>query len=151
MDIVVTNAGRAALINAPNTGTAAVTITHVGFSNSAIVPTPAMTALAGEFKRIAGVAGEVVADDIIHVNATDASADAYELRSFALYLAHGTLFALYGQPAPILEKTASSIGPVDRRRLRGHRRRADHVRRHELHEPARDHGAAGRRGTGHRC
>jgi len=112
MDIVVTNAGRAALINAANTGTAAVIITHVGFSNSAIVPTPAMTALASEFKRIAGVPGEVVADDIIHVNATDASADAYELRSFALYLADGTLFALYGQPAPILEKTASSIAAL---------------------------------------
>lgn len=112
MDIVVTNAGRAALINAANTGTAAVIITQVGFSNSAIVPTPAMTALAGEFKRIPGVPGEVVADDIIHVNATDASADAYELRSFALYLADNTLFALYSQPAPILEKTASSTAAL---------------------------------------
>ena len=112
MDIIVTTLGRAALINAPNTGTAAVTITQVGYSSTAIAPTPAMLTLPGEFKRMDGVAGEVVANDMIHVNVVDASTDAYQVRSFALYLADGTLFALYGQPTPILEKTAGSTSAL---------------------------------------
>lgn len=107
--ITITNAGRAAIVNAQNTGTAPVTIAQIGLSATAIVPAPTMTALAGELKRTGSIAGEVVADDTIHVTAMDESADVYSLRAFGLYLADGTLFAIYGQAAPILEKVAASI------------------------------------------
>lgn len=112
LNIVVTNAGRAAIVNAQNTGTAPITITQIGLSQTAVVPLATDTVLAGEFKRIAGVAGEVVADDTIHLTMTDDSADAYTLRSIGLYLADGTLFAIYGQAGAVLEKTISSIAAL---------------------------------------
>lgn len=112
LNITVTTAGRAALVNAANTGTAPVTVTQIGLTATAVVPAVGMTALAGEFKRIGAVGGEVVADDVIHVSMLDDSADAYTLRSFALYLQDGTLFAVYGQAGPIIEKTASSFAAL---------------------------------------
>lgn len=112
VNITITTAGRAALVNATNTGTAPVTITQVGISQTAVVPSVGATTLAGELKRIAGVAGEVVSADTIHINMTDESSDAYSLRSFALYLASGTLFAIYGQTDPLIVKTAGSIAAI---------------------------------------
>ena len=108
----VTNAGRAALVNASNTGTTPVTIAEIGLSETAVVASATATSLPGEFKRIAGVAGDVVAADTIHVNVTDGGSDTYALRAFALYLGDGTLFAIYGQPEPFLEKTAQSIAAI---------------------------------------
>lgn len=108
-DFIVTDAGRAALVNAQNTGTAPVTIAQVGISATAIAAGPGTVALPNEIKRIAGVPGQVVADDTIHINMTDGGADTYALRSIALYLADGTLFAAYSQPGPILAKTGASI------------------------------------------
>lgn len=110
LPILITNAGRAAIINAQHTGTAPITLASVGLSQTAIAPSAADAALAGEFKRVATIAGEVVAPDTIHLTMSDDSADSYALRSFGLYLADGTLFALYGQADPILQKVASSIG-----------------------------------------
>src|SRR4051812_18697936 len=97
LTIVVTNAGRAALVNAANTGTAPVTVASCGISATAVVPAVGATALPGEIKRIATLSGDVVADDTIHLIVRDAGADVFTLRSFALYLADGTLFAIYGQ------------------------------------------------------
>ena len=110
--LVVTTAGRAAIVNAQNTGTAPVTIAQIGLSQTAVTPAASATTLPGEFKRVSGVAGMVVADDTIHVSVTDSTTDAYSLRSIALYLADGTLFGIYGQAAPILEKTASSLAAL---------------------------------------
>lgn len=109
LTMIVTNAGRAALVNAANTGTAPVTIASCGISASAVVPAVGATALPGEIKRIATLSGDVVADDTIHMVVRDEGASVFTLRSFALYLGDGTLFAIYGQAAPILEKSAQSI------------------------------------------
>jgi hypothetical protein len=106
--LTVTNAGRAALVNAENTGTDPVTITECGVSATAVVPSVTDTALPGEIKRIATLSGDVVADDTIHMVVRDESTDAFTLRSLAFYLEDGTLFALYGQAGAILEKTAQS-------------------------------------------
>lgn len=108
LNIVVTSAGRAKIVNAQNTGTAPLTITQVGLSQTAVTPAANATSLAGEFKRVSGVGGEAIAPDTIHINMTDTSGDAYALRSFALYLADGTLFAIYGQATPMIEKVAAS-------------------------------------------
>lgn len=112
LTITITNAGRAAIVNANNTGTAPVTIAEIGLSATAHTPAPTNTALLGEIKRIPAVSGLVVADDTIHVSMSDTSADAYELRSLGLYLADGTLFAIYGQATPILVKVAASIAAL---------------------------------------
>ncbi|HEX2794698.1 MAG TPA: hypothetical protein VHN58_09755 [Croceicoccus sp.] len=110
--ITVTDAGRAALINAEHTGTAPVAITEIGISETAVVPDPTAVALPDEVKRIATISGEVVAPDTIHVTMFDDGGDDYEMRAFCVYLADGTLFAIYGQTDPIIVKTAASIASL---------------------------------------
>lgn len=107
--LTVTTAGRAAIVNATNTGTAPVTIAQCGVSATDFAESAATGALMGEIKRIATLSGDVVADDTIHLIVRDESADAFSVRSLALYLADGTLFAVYSQPVPILTKTAASM------------------------------------------
>ncbi|GMM59806.1 gp53-like domain-containing protein [Novosphingobium pituita] len=106
---IVTNAGRAALVNAANTGTRAVTIAQVGLSGTALTPKAGATVLPGQFKTIATLSGDVVADDTIHLIVRDESADVFTVRSLALYLADGTLFAIYGQADVLLEKSAQAL------------------------------------------
>lgn len=107
--LTVTDAGRAALVNAQNTGTAPVLISQCGVTATAVVPSKTATALPGEIKRIATLSGDVVADDTIHLVIRDQSPDDYSARGLALYLGDGTLFAIYGQADPIVSKTAASM------------------------------------------
>ena len=110
LPITLTTAGLAELINASATGTQAITVTAIGVSATAITPAATMTSLPGELYRITSISGSQVTPDTIHVVMQDSSANAYSANSFALYLADGTLFALYGQADPIYTKTAASIG-----------------------------------------
>ncbi|MCW2399659.1 hypothetical protein [Sphingobium sp. B2D3C] len=109
LSIIVTDAGRAALVNAANNGTNPVVITQAGITATAVVPSASATAIPGEIKRISTFSGDVVADDMIHLVVRDETADSYALRSFGLYLADGTLFAIYGQPEPVVEKSAQAM------------------------------------------
>ncbi len=107
----VTAAGRAALVNAANTGTLPVFITQVGVTATAFTAAAdgSDLALPGEIKRLATFGGAAVADDTIHAVIRDDSADVYTMRGFGLYLGDGTLFGLYGQADPILEKSAGAV------------------------------------------
>ncbi len=107
----VTTAGRAALVNAANTGTLPVLVSQVGVTATAFTAAAdgSDLALPGELKRLVTFGGAAVADDTIHTVIRDDSADVYTLRGFALYLADGTLFGLYGQADPILEKSAGAM------------------------------------------
>ena len=109
LTLTITSAGRAAIINASNSGTAPVTITQAGLSATAFSPDTGMTNLPGEHKRLATLSGEVAADDTIHLIVRDESTDIFTVRSLALYLNDGTLFALYSQSAVLLEKSALSL------------------------------------------
>lgn len=104
MRMKITNAGRAKLVNGTNTGTNTVLISHIGLTTTAFTPTAAMTQLPGEFKRMTSFGGDAVAADTIHVTLQDSGTDKYQLRGFGLYLADGTLFAVYGQAEAIMEK-----------------------------------------------
>lgn len=109
IDITITDAGRAEVINADNTGTAPVTIAEIGLGTGNYLPSASQTALQAEFKRLNTIAGEVVADDTIHVVAKDEGIDDYDVAEFGLYLASGTLFAVYSVPSGfIIEKSAAS-------------------------------------------
>jgi hypothetical protein len=108
--ITLTNAGLAELVSASGSGTAAITIAAIGVSATAITPAATMTALPGELHRLTSISGSNVAPDTIHVVMQDDSANAYSALAFGLYLADGTLFAVYGQATPIYVKTAASIG-----------------------------------------
>lgn len=106
--IKVTDAGRAALVNAQNNGTLPVLITQAGVTATAFTATGGTTAVPGELKRLATIAGGASAVDTLHVTIRDDGSSNYTLRGFGLYLADGTLFAAYGQADPILEKAAQS-------------------------------------------
>ncbi len=109
LQLVITNAGRAAVIDQAKGGFRAVRIAAVGVSPTAITAAPAATALADEVKRITTIAGEATATDVTHLTVTDESGDSYTVRSFALYLSDGTLFALYGQADAIVQKSAQAL------------------------------------------
>ena len=101
LTLVTTTAGRAQI-------PAGVTIAQVGVSATNFAPTSATTALPGELKRLSTIAGIALAPDQLHLTILDDSGDAYGLKSFALYLSDGTLFAAYSQATAILTKTAAS-------------------------------------------
>ena len=107
--LTITQAGRAALVNAQNTGTAPVLVSQAGLSAEPFTPDTGMTALPGEHRRLATLSGDVTADDTIHLIIRDEGNDIFTVRSVGLYLGDGTLFAVYSQPAILLEKSAQAI------------------------------------------
>ncbi|WP_454261482.1 hypothetical protein [Pseudoxanthomonas mexicana] len=107
LPFILTPTGRARLINPENTGTSGLTISHVGVSASDAGVVGGV--LQGEIKRLDTFAGQVVADDTIHVTIRDDSADVYFLRAFALYFEDGTLMGWHAQPTVILEKSAQAM------------------------------------------
>lgn len=111
LPITITDAGRAEIINAQNTGTAPVTITEIGFGTGQYSPAATQTALQAEVKRVSTIAGEAVAADTIHVVAKDEGSDAYNVGEFGLFSDKGTLIAVYSQPAAsgwIFQKAGAS-------------------------------------------
>lgn len=110
LSITITDAGRAALINAQNTGSTAMVIDRIGVSAShATGNLKALTTLPNERKKLATFAGEVVANDMIHVTVRDETNDAYDLRAFGIYFANGVLFAVCTQAEPIMQKAAAAM------------------------------------------
>ncbi|MET3781789.1 hypothetical protein ABIC32_002441 [Brevundimonas sp. 1080] len=110
LQITITDAGRAALPNGPNTGTSAVTISHVGVSPVHTAGSlKGLTALPGEVKRVTTFGGDIVADDVIHVTINDETTAVYSVRSFGLYLSTGVLFAVFSAPDVVVEKSAGAM------------------------------------------
>lgn len=106
----VTDAGRAALVSTGNTGTAAHKVTQIGVSTVAFDSTDkTLKVLPGERKRIATLAGENVAADMIHVTLKDDTDDQYTLYGFGLYFENGVLFGTYCQATPIMEKSPAAM------------------------------------------
>lgn len=109
--LILTDAGLAALTNPAHTGTAALTISHIGLSQQhagdAAVQ-QALPALPGEFKRLATFGGEVLSPRTIHVFLRDETADAYSLRAFGLYASTGVLLAVVSSEIPIMEKVPAT-------------------------------------------
>ena len=109
LNITITNAGFMAYAAAQAAGTLPLVITKVGVSPTAITPLPTMTVLAGQTKQITTISGLTTDLKSVHLTVRDETADAYTLKSFGLYLANGTLFAIYGQPDAIIVKTAAVV------------------------------------------
>ncbi|WP_153075777.1 phage tail protein [Paraburkholderia bonniea] len=107
--ITVTDAGRAALVAAGNSGTNAHCVLEIGLSTAPFNADKSLVALPDEKKRINTFAGENVAADTIHITLQDETADQYTLFGFGLYLENGVLFAVYSQAAPIMEKSPAAI------------------------------------------
>jgi hypothetical protein len=108
LNVVITDAGIAEVINAQHTGTAPVVLAQVGFGRGIYTPTADQTALHDEIKRVSTIAGGVVGDNIMHIQALDSGESAYVVYEIGVYTASGTLFAVYSQPIPILYKVANA-------------------------------------------
>lgn len=115
MDFVLTTAGLQALINASETGTNSVQITHIGVGSGKYVPQKGQTALQSLIKKITIIEGGQAGDNAIHLAARDESEDVYEAFEIGVFLNDGTLFAVSSQQAPIVSKTklATALLAVD--------------------------------------
>ena len=83
-------------------------IASIGLTDATFVPAPTLTALPGEFRRVASVSGAIVGTNIVHLVLRDDAALSYSARGFGLYLDDGTLFAFYGQADRLFEKSIQS-------------------------------------------
>lgn len=117
---ILTTAGRNALVNALHTGVRDVVLTEVGYGRSAYTPTPDMTALVDEIKRIPARAVTDAGDGTISINALDDSSDAYSVFETGIYAqiistGETVLFAVYSKPdsTPLLTKTSLSMTNID--------------------------------------
>lgn len=108
ISLIITDAGRAEVINADNTGTGPVTLTEVALGTGIAASSPTQTALQAEFKRLNTISGLVVADDTIHVTVRDETNAEYSFSEFGIFTDSGTLFAVYSAPADIMQKAAAS-------------------------------------------
>lgn len=116
LPIMITDAGLDAIANAQGGATDAVVIAAIGLTATPFVMAPTIEALPGEFRRIATVAGQAVAENILHVTAYDADAIAYDVTGFGLYSADDVLLAVYSEDAdPLLSKAAlaTSLFAID--------------------------------------
>lgn len=109
LKMIITQAGLDEVVAASQAGTDAVLITEVGYGTGQYTATPEQTQLQAEFKRLTTVAGGAVADNIIHCTVQDSTDDAYTVYEVGLYTDKGTLFAVYSQNTPILQKSAMAI------------------------------------------
>ena len=83
-----------------------LTVASIGFTNASFVASPTLTALPGEFRRVATISGEAIGNNIVHMIVRDEAELTYQIHGFGLFLADGTLFAFYGQGTPIAEKAS---------------------------------------------
>lgn len=109
---VITNVGRAAIVNAAHTGAGPVVISEIALGSGSTAATAARTSLAAEVKRITAIGGGVVAADTIHVAGSDTSNAVYTVREIGLYSNTGVLMAIYSQADPILTKAAGTVAMI---------------------------------------
>jgi len=113
--LVMTTAGLGRFTAAQVQDDIDLTIAKVGFTDTVFIVAPTLTALPGEFRRVATVSGQAASDNIVHMIVRDDAALTYQIRGFGLFLADGTLFAVYGQDTPIGQKSerASLLLAID--------------------------------------
>lgn len=106
LTLTITRAGQARFTAAQLDADINLGIASIGLTDTPFVSAPTLTALPGQFKRLASISGDQVGDNIVHLTIRDDSADTFTARGFGLFLADGTLFATYGQAARLFEKSA---------------------------------------------
>ncbi len=109
LKLVMTTAGLGRFTAAQVEDDIDLTIATVGLTDTDFVNAPSLTALPGEFRRLATVSGQAIGDNIVHMLIRDEEPLAYEVSGFGLFLADGTLFAVYGQATPIVQKSAAAM------------------------------------------
>jgi len=105
---IVTRRGREAIVNAEKNGTAPVIAQSVGLTDQVFEAHAELQALPGEHTRLTAIKGGATSADTIHVTARDATDAGYTVRGIGLYLASGTLLAVYGQQSVLAEKSTQA-------------------------------------------
>lgn len=108
MKLIITDAGKQALVNAQQTGTRQLTLAEIGVGNEAYTPTADQTDLVSEIKRLPIIQASATADHMIHVAFQDDSDDSYGVYEVGVFTADGVLFAVYSSDDVIIEKAANS-------------------------------------------
>lgn len=109
LKMIITQAGLDEVVAASQAGTDTVLITEVGYGTGQYQASDDQTSLQEEFKRMTSVAGGAVAGNLIHCAVEDVSEDEYTVYEVGLYTDKGTLFAVYSQNTPILQKSSKAI------------------------------------------
>ncbi|KHL55113.1 tail protein, partial [Xanthomonas cannabis pv. cannabis] len=71
LQLVLTTAGRAALINAEKNGTNAVKVTSIGFTAAAFAATDDLKAVPGQHLALSSISGGTTSSTTIHVSVSD--------------------------------------------------------------------------------
>lgn len=108
MKMLITDAGLAEVVNAEQSGTAPVELSYIALGTGQYTPTADMTALKSEFKRFDSIKGGAITDNVIHISLHDNSKEAYTVYELGVFTANGTLFAVYSQTTPIVQKAADA-------------------------------------------
>lgn len=111
MQIVITDAGLAAIIDAQNSGLT-LRITEMRVGSGQWNPTSAATALQSEIKPITNISGEETLPGVLRINIVDDSTDAYQAGELGFFDASGTLIALYSQTSGYVTEKASGSALV---------------------------------------
>ena len=98
----LTTAGRAAMVNVENTGTAAIRVAQIGVTSQAFVPTAALSSLPGEITAPA-LCGQIVA-----APPSSSSSEPTKTGQVPRRSGKGTLYVASLQPEP------TAIGEGDR-------------------------------------
>lgn len=104
----LTDAGLAAVQGA--SGADPVTISELGLTATPFDYAPTLTALPGEFKRVAITSGTAAAPNITHLTAYDTTDDSWEVTGFGLFMADDVLFAVYTADEVFMTKSSLAFG-----------------------------------------
>lgn len=109
IELIITEAGKSAIINARQTGTNQVTLSHIAVGTGKYSATEAQTSLVSEVKRLPIVEGGQNGDNGIHVAFMDESTDAYNVHEIGVFTDGGALFAVVSSQEAFLNKGSASI------------------------------------------
>ena len=108
MKLVITDAGKQALVDATQTGTAQLTLAEIAVGSGQYTPDPEQTALQSQIKRLPIIQASAVDDHVIHVAYQDDSTDSYSVYEVGVFTSDGVLFAIYSSSELLIAKAANS-------------------------------------------
>ncbi|MBQ3679059.1 MAG: tail fiber protein [Succinivibrio sp.] len=109
-NVVVTNAGLQALINAEQTGTGSVVLNKVIFSTTAINASTAsvLSDITDIVATLSSVSGTATSDHTIHVSAGDTGDQAYTVKTIGIVTDQDILFAVVSSESGLISKIATT-------------------------------------------
>lgn len=106
----LTDAGLAAVQGA--SGTDPVVVSELGLTATVFDYAPTLSALPGEFKRLDVTSGMAASPTVTHLTVYDTSTDVWSASGMGLFLADGTLFAVYADDTPFLAKSGLAFALI---------------------------------------